>query len=143
VDYYNQNKEALTTELDDLKIKIQVAERRYNQLQNAINLYSQRLPAYDWFERHGVSGNDLRISFDKILEVSLLYNIPFHVAFNKFFGDVNEQYDPKLGFESKIESLKLEVAKFSKERQEEEKKLNDVNRLASNILTGNLSFDLP
>lgn len=143
VHYYNQNKEALTAELDELKIKIQVAKSRHNQLQDAINLYSLRLAAYEWFERHGVSGSDLRILFDKILEVSLFYDVPFHVAFNKFFGDVNEQYDPKLGFESKIESLKSELAELSKSRQEEEKKLNDVNRLASNILTGNLSFDLP
>jgi hypothetical protein len=140
---YDQNKEALTAELDDKTIKIQVAECRYSQLRDAINLYSQRLPAYEWFERQGVSGRDLKILFDKIVDVSLLYGIPFDVAFNKFFGDVCEQYGPKLGFESKIESLKLEIAKLSKERQEEEEKLSDVNRLAFNILTGNQSFDLP
>jgi hypothetical protein len=143
VHYYNQNKEALTAELDDKKIKIQVAECRYSQLQDAINLYSQRLPAYEWFERHGVSGRDLKILFDKIIDVSLLYKIPFHVAFNKFFGDVNEQYGPKLGFESKIESLKSELAKLSTERQEEEKKLNNANLLAFNILFGKQPLDLP
>jgi hypothetical protein len=140
---YDQNKEALTAELDDKTIKIQVAECRYSQLRDAINLYSQRLPAYEWFERQGVSGMDLKILFDKIIDVSLLYGIPFYVAFNKFFGDVCEQYGPKLGFESKIESLKSELAKLSKERQEEEKKLNNANLLAFNILFGKQPFDIP
>jgi prefoldin subunit 5 len=50
------------------------------------------------------------------------------VAFNKFFADICEHYDAKLGFGSKIESLKSEIAALSKEKQEEEKKLDNVKR---------------
>jgi flagellar capping protein FliD len=46
VRYYNHNRNALIAELDDMRTKIQFAGHRYNQLQGAISLYSQRLPIY-------------------------------------------------------------------------------------------------
>ncbi len=93
------------------------------------------------FKSQGIRGEDLKVLFDKVPDISLLHEVPFHVAFNKFFGDVCEQYDSKLGLESAIESQKSELDRVSKERQEEEKEVSDASQMAFNILFGK-PFDL-
>src|SRR3954454_24587174 len=41
--------------------------------------------------------------------------MPMNEAQQKFFKDIEEQYDKKLGFESKVQNLQLEINKLSEQ----------------------------
>ncbi|MGB7638855.1 MAG: hypothetical protein WBL88_14935, partial [Nitrososphaeraceae archaeon] len=47
--------------------------------------------------------------------IAVANNMPLNEAQQKFFKDIEEQYDKKLGFESKVQNLQLEINKLSEQ----------------------------
>jgi hypothetical protein len=58
----------------------------------------------------------LKLLWNIILEIAAANNIPREQAVSKFFKDIEQQYDDKLGFESKIDKLQVEVNKLNREK---------------------------
>ena len=51
----------------------------------------------------------------QLLEIAKANNISHQEAVSKFLKDVEEQYDTKLGFESKVQEKRDEVVQLNKE----------------------------
>ena len=63
----------------------------------------------------GFGLEELKLLWNTISEIGVANNIPLNEAQQKFFKDVEEQYDKKLGFESKVQNLQLEINKLSEQ----------------------------
>jgi hypothetical protein len=84
-------------------------------LENAVNFHKQTMTKYNELEAIGFGLKELKALWYTINEVAIANNISMKEAPRKFFKDIEEQYDNKLGFESKVESLRLEVNRLSHE----------------------------
>ena len=54
---------------------------------------------------------ELKLVWNTTKEIAAVNNISADKASEKFFSDVIQQYDDKLGFEGKIQNLKSEIQK--------------------------------
>ena len=61
----------------------------------------------------GFGVKELKLLWHTINEIAVANHIPLYEAQQKFFKDIEEQYDKKLGFESKVQNLQLEINKLS------------------------------
>jgi hypothetical protein len=59
----------------------------------------------------GMGIKELKLLWNTIKEIAAVNNISADEASVKFFSDVRQQYDDKLGFEGKIQNLKSEIQK--------------------------------
>jgi hypothetical protein len=71
------------------------------------------ISALEELETMGLGVKELKLLWHTINEIAVANNIPLYEAQQKFFTDVEEQYDNKLGFESKAQNLQLEINKLS------------------------------
>ena len=62
----------------------------------------------------GFGLEELKLLWNTINEIAVANNIPLNEAQRKFFKDIEEQYDKKLGFESKVQNLKAEINKLKR-----------------------------
>jgi cell division protein FtsB len=60
---------------------------------------------------------ELKLLWNTITEITVANNMPLNEAQRKFFKDIEEQYDNKLGFESKVQNLKTEVNTLTQEKK--------------------------
>jgi hypothetical protein len=65
-----------------------------------------RLGLYDQLESMECGLKELTVLRNTILEISKNNNINPQFAFKKFYSDIKNQYDDKLGFEKTVEELK-------------------------------------
>jgi hypothetical protein len=56
---------------------------------------------------------ELKLLMSTITEIAQANNIPYYKAVSKFFRDIEEQYDKKLGFENKISEKVLELGNIN------------------------------
>jgi hypothetical protein len=64
----------------------------------------------------GFGLNELQVLWTTVREIARENNKPVEEAVMKFLSDVERQYNTKLGFESKVESLRNEVNKLNQEQ---------------------------
>jgi hypothetical protein len=72
---------------------------------------SYRLSIYRDLELMGMGIKELKLLWHTVAEIAIANNISQDKATEKFFSDVQQQYDDKLGFEVKLQNLKSEVQK--------------------------------
>jgi hypothetical protein len=84
-------------------------------LEQTVNFYRQRLSLYDQLEQLGFGLKELRLLWHTITEIAEANNISSDDAVQKFFKDVEKQYDDKLGFESKLDKLRSDAVYFNQE----------------------------
>jgi hypothetical protein len=82
-------------------------------LEQTVNFYRQRISAYEKLEQMGFGLKELKLLWHTITEIAEANNISDEDAVQKFFKDVEEQYDDKLGFESKLDKLRSDVVYFN------------------------------
>jgi hypothetical protein len=97
-------------------------EKKYNYLKQQssllefeVNSHSQTISVYKHLEDIQFGLKQLKLLWHTINEIAAANNIPPHEASQKFYKDIEEQYDNKLGFESKVEKLQFEVTRLSQE----------------------------
>jgi hypothetical protein len=81
-----------------------VRERVENE--KRLSLSQMRLGLYDQLESMECGLKELTVLRNTILEISKSNNINPQFAFKKFYSDIKNQYDAKLGFEKTVEELK-------------------------------------
>jgi seryl-tRNA synthetase len=86
-----------------------------SSLQQMVSLYNRRLTTYQELETMGFGLKELKFLRNTIREIAGANNIPLDTAVQKFFKDIDEQYDDKLGLESKIDKLRTEVNRLIQE----------------------------
>ena len=74
----------------------------------------------------GFGLHELSFLSNTVNEIASANDIPSKKAAKKFLADVEEQYDKKLGFESKIDKIKTELSKLG---QQELKLLAEINAI--------------
>ena len=77
---------------------------------------------------------ELKLLWNIILEIAAANNIPREQAMSKFFKDIEQQYDDKLGFESKIDKLQVEVNKLNLQELRLLGEINAIPRLGLALL---------
>jgi hypothetical protein len=88
-----------------------------SELQNVVDSCKQSLSVYNQLAADMNFGlKELKLLWNIILEIAAANNIPREQAVSKFFKDIEQQYDDKLGFESKIDKLQVEVNKLNREK---------------------------
>jgi hypothetical protein len=91
-------------------------ERECSTLETMIAMHNQVLSKYHNLEVMGFGLNRLQFLWTTIREITRENNINPEEAVTKFLSDVESQYNNKLGFESKIESLRSEVNRLNQEQ---------------------------
>jgi hypothetical protein len=112
----------LRRQLEFCKKIIPVLENKYvtlnglcTSLGEMANFNRQKLSRADELEQMGFGLKELKLLYNTINEIAEANNVSSDQAVQKFFNDVEEQYDDKLGFESKLDRLRSEFSAVNKE----------------------------
>jgi hypothetical protein len=112
----------LRRQLEFCRKIIPVLENRYvtlnglcTSLGEMANFNRQKLCRADELEQMGFGLKELKLLYNTINEIAEANNVSSDQAVQKFFNDVEEQYDDKLGFESKLDRLRSEFSAVNKE----------------------------
>src|SRR5215211_4884746 len=105
------------------QVHIPALENQYHNLkqqcvglEQTIYSHHQTLSKYNSLGQMGFGLKELDRLWYTIKEISFANSIPGDKAVQRFFNDIDGQYDKKLGFESKIVELRGEVKKLNQER---------------------------
>jgi predicted nucleic acid-binding Zn-ribbon protein len=116
------NLEALRIQNKDLQQSVQKLEARFTYLiqqcskaEATLNIHTQTISKYTQLESMEFGLKELTLLWNIVNEIADANNIPIQEVKLKFFTDIEEQYDKKLGFENKLEKLKVEVNKLNQE----------------------------
>src|ERR1041385_320597 len=112
--------QSLETRRKMLQDSVRMLQSEHNYLsqqcslaQNTLNSHRSTISALEELQAMGFGVKELKLLWHTINEIAVANNIPLYEAQQKFFKDVEEQYDKKLGFESKVQNLRLEINKLS------------------------------
>jgi len=84
-------------------------------LENTVNSLEQIISIFKDLDGMGFGLEELKLLWHTINEIAAANNMPLYEAQQKFFKDIEEQYDKKLGFESKVQNLQLEINRLSEQ----------------------------
>ena len=101
--------------LADLKKQSNILNQEYFSLQQIVNSCNQTISECNELYAMGFGFKGLKLLWHTIREIASENNIDSDEAVRKFFKDLNEHYDYKLGFESKLETLQAEVNRLIEE----------------------------
>ena len=98
-----------------LKVQYDTLNQSYLFLQQEVSSHNQSITAYRELEAMGFGLKEFKLLWHTINEISDANNISPFESVNKFLKDIEEQYDDKLGFETKINKLQTEVNTLAQE----------------------------
>ena len=101
--------------LTNLKKQYNIQSQQYSSLQETVNSWNQTISECNELYAMGFGLKELKLLSHTIREIGLANNIYLEEAVQKFFKDIDEHYDDKLGFESKLEALRAEVNRLIEE----------------------------
>ncbi|MGN6628493.1 MAG: hypothetical protein ACTHKJ_01290, partial [Candidatus Nitrosocosmicus sp.] len=99
----------------DLQNQIRQTTNQSSVLESQINQHRLTLDIYTRLEAMGFGLKELRLLWDMIGEISDANQISHQEAVPKFFKDIEEQYDRKIGFEKKVKENRGELAMINRE----------------------------
>jgi hypothetical protein len=109
----NDKKRALAISVKELEDKAGILGRDCSVLEQLVTSYNQKLSLYNELEAMGLGLKELKLLWHTIREIAEANNIPLDQAPQKFYKDIEEQYDDKLGLELKINELRSEISTVS------------------------------
>ena len=92
----------LQSQVDGLEARLKRAKQEYSADEEKLASSKQALAVYDELRNMGFGLKGLKLLKSIVMEISKSNNINPYLAVKKFFEDIEEQYDTKLGFEPKI-----------------------------------------
>ena len=107
IQHLAHKRQALEITTDRMEKNLAKLNQDDYSLRRAINLHSENLSVYNELANIGFGSKELRSLLHTILDITNSNGITQWLAVSKFFKDIENQYDAKLGFESKKESLNL------------------------------------
>ena len=84
-------------------------------LEQLIQSHRQTLSIYNELESFGFGLKELKLLYHTVDEISIANNIPIGDGVKKFLKDVDDNYDDRLGFASKVEKLDLEITRLTQQ----------------------------
>ncbi len=106
---YMQYKASIT----DLQMKCSYLSQEYSNLKQSVDFCKQELSLYHELESAGIVLEKLKLLSNSIKDIAKANNMPEDQAQQKFYKDVEEQYDSILGFKSQLNKLRSEIATVS------------------------------
>jgi hypothetical protein len=92
-------------------------EEECDRLEEVVSIHSQTAEQVQELKKQGFSFKDLKQLSHTIKEIANANSILETLAVKKFITDIEQQYDDKLGFETKIEKLKYEISDIERDKQ--------------------------
>ena len=93
-----------------LKKKCDDLNQECSTLEQLVNSYNQKLSLCDELQSMGFGLKELKLWCNTIKEIAYANNIPADQAQQKFYKDIEEHYDDKLGFELQLNKLQSEIS---------------------------------
>jgi hypothetical protein len=90
-------------------------QKEYDRLSELVSSHQQKLSLCEQLQRIGIGLKELKQLYGTIMEVSAANNIAPNAAVQKFFEDIEKNYDNKLGYDSQLVHLKSEIVKTNYE----------------------------
>lgn len=95
--------------MPSLKKKYDDLNQECSMLEQSVNFYKQRLSLYDELQTIGFGLKELKLLHNTINEIADANNIPRDQAHQKFYKDIEEEYDDKVGLELQLNKLRSEI----------------------------------
>jgi uncharacterized protein YeeX (DUF496 family) len=105
------DQKALEEKVEFLGKQSQKLEQTRDNLEKEALVHNYRISIYQDLDLMGMGIKELKLLWNTIKEIAAVNNISANEASKKFYSDVIEQYDNKLGFEGKIQNLNSEIQK--------------------------------
>jgi len=115
--YHQDNLMTLKIAIDKAQKYNEKLDSQNSSLLKNINLHSKKADIYNELENAGFGIKELKRLLDTIIDIAESNEINYWLAINRFFKDIETQYDTKLGFESEMEKLVREIKKLKEERE--------------------------
>jgi hypothetical protein len=96
--------------ITDLEMKCNDLNQVYSNLKQYMDFCKQELSLYHQLESVGFDLEKLKLLSNTIKDIAKANNISEAHGMQKFYKDIEEQYDDKLGFESQLNKLRSEIA---------------------------------
>ena len=103
----------LKQDIQTLETKLASLNKQCSMTEAKVLFHNEAISNYTKLESIGFGLKELTFLWGIVNEVSDANNIPLDQVPSKFITDIEEQYDKKLGFESKLEKLQTEVNKVN------------------------------
>jgi hypothetical protein len=122
-------------EIGKLKYNYSIANKEYRHVLQMLQKSNESLDVYGELYAMGFGLEELKLLHKTITDISSANNnFPTNDAIRKFFSDINKQYDGKLGFESKIGKLKIEVNELSQKKTKLHEEINAIPRMGPYVV---------
>jgi predicted nuclease with TOPRIM domain len=99
----------LQSQVDAIEVRLKSAEQECSATEEKLALSEQTLAEYNELRNMGFGMKELKLLKNTVMEISTSNNINPYLSFKKFFEDIKEQYDNKLGFEPKIKEMNISL----------------------------------
>ena len=109
-------KDALQLAVANIEIKIKNLKQQNSSLEQIAYFHNQTLSVYHELDSMQFGLKQLKQLRSTIIEIGDANGLSPDQAAQKFFKDIEHDYDNKLGFESKVEKLRLEVSNLSQDQ---------------------------
>ncbi|HKG41718.1 MAG TPA: hypothetical protein VKA98_06240 [Nitrososphaeraceae archaeon] len=134
----------LQSQVDGLEARLKRAKQEYSAYEEKITSHKHSLALYDELQNMGFGLKELKLLKYIVMEISKSNNInPYH-AFEKFFDDIKEQYDNKLGFERKIKEMNNSLSQVRQQHHNillEYSQMKDTNDKLAELLAYGVTQD--
>lgn len=131
------NLQSLRSECERYERQVQQERKEYYNLQNLrsslkedVDSCNQTLAVYAKLFDIGFGLKELKLLWHNINEIAYANNIPGEDAVKKFFKDVEDHYDDKLGFESKVSIKQEELNNLDQKKNKLLTEINVIPQLA-------------
>jgi hypothetical protein len=105
------DQKALEEKVKSLDMERQYLEQKCSYYEEAELVHAHRISIYEELEKIGMGIKELKLLWHTVAEIAAANNISEDKATEKFFSDVQKQYDSKLSFESELQNKKSEIEK--------------------------------
>ena len=127
-------------EIEKEKHECHTLQNLHLRLKEDVNACNQTLAPYAQLFDMGFDLKELKLLWHTIKELAYANNIPREDAVRKFFKDVEDHYDDKLGFESKVGNMQEELNHLDQKKTKLLIEINVIPQLAL-VLAKLLSVD--
>jgi hypothetical protein len=123
---YHQDKlRALEIAVNEKRKEFEKLDTQNSSLLQAISFHSNKLEIYNELASMGFNIEKLRGLYDVISNIPASNQISNLTAVDKFFKDIETQYDAKLGFELEKDRLAKEIQELKEEHKKQLESLRD------------------
>jgi uncharacterized protein (UPF0335 family) len=134
----------LQKQVNAIEVRLKRAEQDYSLTEEKLTFSKQVLAVYDELRNMGFGLIELKLLKNTVMEISTNNNIKPYLAVKKFFEDIEEQYDTKLGFEPKI--MEMNNSLFQAQQQHhnislEYSQMKDTNDKLAELLAYGVTQD--